>query len=63
MDSNVDKVDFPDVYLRQAKHKFGYAANAHPYEFKVLLEVMNEFIHYKDQLSETAFFNLFSSGL
>jgi len=33
-----DKI-FPDVYLREAKHKFGYAANAHPYEFKVLLEL------------------------
>ena len=51
----------PDVYLREAKHRFAFAANAYPYEFKVLMEkkkdIINEFIHYKELISDAAFFN------
>ena len=52
---------YPDVYLKEANHRYAFAANANPFEFKLLMEIkkeiMNEFIHYKDILSDTAFFN------
>ena len=51
----------PDLYTREAKFKFAFAEDENPQHYKMLMnvkkEVINEFISYRDQISEAAFFN------